>query len=299
MVNSKEQLPYPFNRDLSAVLTHLDRRTPAGRDRTANDPATAAYLAAGIRLIRKHLGPGAERKLTNPDDPETLSRPVLAFLSQRTVANEVANNPDPFHKVGTVGMLRDRWYSQSDYIADLLAFALWSENEAVESQEQIAVEAGRIIEGPDFVDAAHRLAYEEVTRVLRSPQFRLELLTCAAGDGDDILSTALATNQVEVVKPWIQLYTALFAARGLRLRTGISVEQFGEMLASLVAGYGQRGLSDSAGIGLDHEAKRSTFGTAVLALFLGCVHRPEATNSDQSVEDLAQALVYGNPRQES
>jgi hypothetical protein len=42
----KRQLPFPYNQDLSKVLTHLDRRTPFGRERLANDAVTAAYVAA-------------------------------------------------------------------------------------------------------------------------------------------------------------------------------------------------------------------------------------------------------------
>jgi len=43
----KQQLPYPYDQDLSKVLRGLKRRNPiTRRSRQANDPVTAAYLAA-------------------------------------------------------------------------------------------------------------------------------------------------------------------------------------------------------------------------------------------------------------
>ena len=64
----KQQLPHPYNQDLSKILRGLNRRTQFARRRLANDPVTAAYLAAAVRLIQRHLGPGANRALADPDD---------------------------------------------------------------------------------------------------------------------------------------------------------------------------------------------------------------------------------------
>lgn len=74
----KNQLPYPYNRDPSTVLRRLDRRTLFSRQRLANDP----------------------------DDENSLGRPLLSFLSRRAVAAEVASNPGPFPRVGGTSTLR-------------------------------------------------------------------------------------------------------------------------------------------------------------------------------------------------
>src|SRR5215469_3607924 len=92
----KQQLPYPYDQDLSPVLRNLNRRTPFGRRRQANDPVTAAYLAAAVRLIQRHLGPGGIRTPEDPEDPDSIPRPLLNFLSQRAVAAEVDHNPARF-----------------------------------------------------------------------------------------------------------------------------------------------------------------------------------------------------------
>ena len=110
----KQQLPYPYNQDLSGVLRHLDRRTPFSRAKLANDPSTAGYVAAAMRLVERHLGPSAERELADPDDANSIDRPLLQFLSQREVVAAVVGNPDPFPRRGSVAALRSTWRSQSE-----------------------------------------------------------------------------------------------------------------------------------------------------------------------------------------
>jgi hypothetical protein len=85
----EQQLPYPYNQDLSKILRGLNRRTSFARRRLANDPVTAAYLAAAVRLIQRHLGPGASRTSADPDDDDSIERPVLSFLSQRAVVRGI------------------------------------------------------------------------------------------------------------------------------------------------------------------------------------------------------------------
>jgi len=104
----KQQLPYPYDQDLSKVLRGLNRRTPFGRRRLANDPVTAAYLTAAVRLIQRHLGPGATRTMADPEDADSICRPLLSFLSQRAIAAEVDHNPPPFHRLGRVSTMRER-----------------------------------------------------------------------------------------------------------------------------------------------------------------------------------------------
>lgn len=115
----KGNLPFPYNQDLSGVLRHLNRRTRWGCDRLANDRTTAAFLAAGMRLLVRHLGPGAQRRVSS-------ERLLLGSLSQRRVAEEFAGNPHPFTRHGNgVSMLRDRWVRHSDFVSDLIGFAVW------------------------------------------------------------------------------------------------------------------------------------------------------------------------------
>ena len=145
----KQQLPYPYDQDLSKVLRGLKRRNPiTRRSRQANDPVTAAYLAAAVRLIQRHLGPGASRLPGDADDADSIERPLLGFLSQRAVAAEVSHNPPPFHRVGRVSTMRERWRHQSDFVADVLRFGLWASHYPASHQDEAADARDEVIGGP-------------------------------------------------------------------------------------------------------------------------------------------------------
>jgi hypothetical protein len=190
----KHQLPFPYNQDLSGVLTHLDRRTPFHRDRLANDPVTAAYLAAAMRLAGRYLGPDPDRTPTDPRDENSLERPLLGFLSQRAVTAEVANNPDPFPRQGSVATLRSRWKSQSDFIADLINFAMWPGNYPPGFYHEVAAGADRLLEGPDLVNAVHDLAYLNVRDAVTTPAFRLSSAAMTTAEGDAVIGEAIASS---------------------------------------------------------------------------------------------------------
>lgn len=289
----KQSLPYPYNQDLSAVLRRLDRRTPFTRCRLANDPVTAAYIAAGMRLIQRHLGPGAERILADTEDENSVSRPILSFLSQRAVVAEVAHNPDPFPRSGSISTLRCSWRSHSDFIADLLSFGLWSLHEPGFNESMISSDVEQLIDGPDFVGAAHRLCYYKLMAVFGQPTFRLELIAAAVAEGDDVIRGTLAEFHQGSLEPWKQIYAEMFFARGIQLRPGIELDDFAEMLAALVSGFGLRGVGAPESLTIDHEQQHSLFGTAALALLLGCVERADDDAQGITVEQAAKEMIYG------
>src|SRR4051812_27881142 len=91
----KAHLPAPYDKDLSSVLRNLQRASEDRRRELANSPVTAAWLYAGMKLIRRHLGPDPDRRPARVDEERSLERRVLDFLSQRDVAAEVRRNNAP------------------------------------------------------------------------------------------------------------------------------------------------------------------------------------------------------------
>ncbi|WP_279782594.1 TetR family transcriptional regulator C-terminal domain-containing protein [Sphaerisporangium sp. TRM90804] len=272
----KQQLPSPYDQDLSQVLRRLDRRTPASRDRLANDPVTAAYLMAAMRLIERHLGPGAERTQSDPEDESSIGRPLLSFLSQRAVAAEVANNPHPFPVVGSVPTLRSTWRSHSHFIADLLRFGLWSRYQPTHCDVTEAAHIiGDLLEGPRFVPAVQELGYCDLVSLIDRPKFRLELLAIAAAEGDEAIREALAENYHGLVEPWREVCAEILKARSLRLRSGVELDDLVGLLTAATEGIALRALIDPGAGVLDHANRRSLLGTAILALILGCTERVE------------------------
>jgi hypothetical protein len=235
----------------------------------ANDPVTAAYLAAGMRLIDKVLGPGAQRLPADPDDENSVARPVLGFLSQRAVAAEVGNNPHPLPRVGSTSTLRSTWKSQSDFIADLLSFGLWSHQYPIaRHSEEVAAAKRRLVDGSDFVEAVHSLCYWALTSLISAPAFRLGLLAAAVAEEDEIVARAVGDHYQSNRAHWDDIYTTVLAAHGLRLRPGVDLDDIGRMLTALADGCALRTLADPRAPIIDHERHRSLLGTAALALIL-------------------------------
>jgi len=91
----------------------------------------------------------------DPEDENAVARPLFGFLSQPAVAAEVACNTDPFPQVGSVSTLRSTWRSHSDFIADPLSFALWSEYQPTHCDPKEVLDIIEdLIDGLDFIVSA-------------------------------------------------------------------------------------------------------------------------------------------------
>jgi hypothetical protein len=286
----KQQLPYPYDQDLSKVLRGLKRRNPIGRRRQANDPVTAAYLAAAVRLIQRNLGPGAVRKPADPGDADSIERPLLSFLSQRAVAAEVNRNPPPFHRVGRVATLRERWRRQTDFVADVLRFGLWSWHYPASHQDEVADAKDEVINGPDPVRGLHRLCYWNMTRLLGTPMFRLGLIAAAEAEGDPVIGAAISGRHQENGPLWKDFYGQLLRSRGLRLRPGITLEDCDTLLAAIADGLALRALSDPAAHVIDRTRRRCLLGTAAIVVIAGCLERADGADS-LPLEDTVRAML--------
>ncbi|HTZ22528.1 MAG TPA: hypothetical protein VMC83_00905 [Streptosporangiaceae bacterium] len=296
----KQELPYPYNQDLSKVLRGLNRRTPFGRRRQANDPVTAAYLVAAVRLIQRHLGPGPSRTPADPEDPDSISRPLLSFLSQRAVAAEVDHNPPPFHRLGRVSTMRERWRHQSDFVADVLRFGLWASHYPAAHQDEIADAEEEVIRGMDPVRGIDRVCYWDMTRLLATPMFRLSLIAAAQAEGDAVIGEAVSGRHEENGLRWKNFYNEFLRSRGLRLRPGVTLDDCVNLLEATADGLAMRALADPAARIFDHSRRRSLLGTAVLALIAGCLERGDGGDGrslEQAVRDMACGRPVGSDRQ--
>ncbi|QPP08884.1 hypothetical protein G4Z16_23510 [Streptomyces bathyalis] len=284
----KRLLPYPYNRDLSGVLRHLNRSRPEYRAKLANDPFTAAYLAAGMRLLERHLGPGAQG---GPHGKPFL----LSFLSQRTVADEVANNPRPFPRRGKPRSLRHVWKSQSDFVADLINFAVWEENYRPKYRRQRVANTKRLVKGPDFVHAVHEIAYEHTADGIETPSVRLALALMTSADGDVEVKRAISSMYEEYLGTWKELYADVLRERGLRLRPGLTLDDLANALSAATDGMILRAIGDPEADVVDHDGRRSLFGTVALAIVHSFLE-PEGDESGLTLEEAVSARFDNGSR---
>jgi len=111
-----------------------------------------------------------------------------------------------------------------------------------------------------------RAAFHEVQAISRMPLFRLQLVLCATADRNDGVHEAIANNYAGALEPWMKVYEQTLAARGYRLRKGISLEQFANILAAITEGFAIRQLGDPAAGVIGERAEHNLAGMAILGI---------------------------------
>lgn len=277
----KRDLPFPYNQDLSGVLRNLRRLTPIGCRRLANDRGTASLLAAGMRLLHRHFGPGTQHRVNS-------GFLLLGPLSQRRVAEEFHRNPPPFIRNGNGGsMLRDRWEPHSNFIIDLLNFALWRENYRPEYRKQRKTDIKRLVRGPDFASAVHEVAHRHAAEGVDLPQVRLSLALMAAAEGDDGIRRIISAVYGDYLGSWKQLYDTVMRVRHLRLRKGLTRDDLANALSAVNDGMILRAIGDPGSGVVDHDRNRSLTGSVALAVIYAFLEPDE----DASGLTLEQAVA--------
>lgn len=270
----KKALPPPYNKDLSKVLRHLNRRTKLGQARLANDVVTASYLHAGMCLLVRHLGPGGECTCPRQHD----RRNLLSFLSQRGVTDAVAQNPDPFSQRGTTGMMRDRWASQQDFVADLVNFAMWVENYRPGYRGTRTEVAGKLMGRLDFVQAVHETAYQHTAEGSDLTPVRLSLALMATCEGDPDITAAISRAYGDYFRSWQGLYREVMSARHLRLRPGLTLSDLTNALSAATDGVILRTIGDPQADMLDHARRKSLMGLIALAIIYAFLEPEDDTD---------------------
>lgn len=231
--------------DISHVVTNISGQKASTRRRLANDQATRTFLEAALDLTTELFEADPADKL--PDDDDGL-RPTMSYLSRRKVLERARSvRPD---LLLTENMLRHRWS---------LGVALSAHSE------------GLLTTGEHFPQAVHRVAYEDLKRVLELPSYRFQLLAVASAQADTASSGALVRMYEDLSKVWTSLYSREFERYGLSFRPGISMDDFNILLQATAEGLGMRLLSGVAEPIIDHDRKSSLLGTAAMALFLSLV----------------------------
>jgi hypothetical protein len=265
---------------LSGLMRAARRKTDAGRRLLANDELTREYLEAGRRLIDAQLGPG--------DDTDAEDRPLFRWLSQRAVIDEVTSGGNRLH--GSEGTFRDRWPYQPDFIRDVFAYSLrgahWQD-----FVDRTAGSRDRLADAEDIVQAVHDAAYDDLTVSLRSSANRTWLIGAAMAARDEIARTTLRQMYQISTRAWQDAYEKAAAARGLRPRKGLTIEDLNYIITAVSEGIQVRLMVEEDGLALDHERRTSLLGVAALAVVVACF---DHLDDGLSLEELVRVAV-GSP----
>ena len=265
--------------DLGEVLRHLNRHTRRGQRQLANHPLTRAYLEAGMRLV-------AEEFFGQPagEDEEPQRRSFL-WMSREQVIKEVARGPEELPQQGNPGSLRDRWPYFSDYLGDLILYALRIDGLRVHTD--LAKQAAEAIGDNKLSTVAHEIAYRDLALDIDETATRFQFFVTAFADHDPVVAKALSAVYREVTESWRVVYDGLVEARGATLRPGLSFDDFAVILTAVAEGLALRAIGDRATPVLDHERRRSLLGTAALALMIAFVDPGDGDTLEETADRIA------------
>ena len=264
----------------SKIVTNVSGRTAMTRKRLANGRETRAFLDAALDLTTELFSPALSEQLLDTDEDD--ARPVMSYLSRRKVLAKAKKNcGDDFPL--SENMMRHRWSSHGDFLADFVSYALADKHWSLEvAFSQHAKDL--LTTEDDFSRAVHRVAYEDLKRVLELPAFRFQLLAVATAQADSASAQALARMYTNLSKVWMELYTTVFEHYGFTFRPGVTMEDFNILLQSMAEGLGLRLISGVDERLLDHEKRTSLLGTAALSLFLALVDPGDGLTVEQAAE---------------
>jgi hypothetical protein len=188
--------------------------------------------------------------------------------------------------------MRERWRHQSDFIADVLRFGLWSWHYPGAHQDEVTDAEAEVIRGPDPVRGLQRLCYWSLSRLLGTPMFRLGLVAAAQAEGDPVIAEAISGRHQANSRLWRDFLEEFLQARGLRLRRGVTLDDCLDLLAAVADGLALRALAEPSARIIDRTRRQSLFGTAALALIAGCLERAGHSDS-RSLEEVVSAMMSG------
>lgn len=286
MTYGKKDLPYPYDQDFSGIVTRVKGVRASTRAALVNSLKVASYLKAGENLVSRHLGAPASA-------PAGVGRKAywsgLHFLSERALSREVAELDPPFLRQKGAGPYRSTWASHDDYLNDLLAFLFHAMNYDPQYGAGLETRGDWLITDESFTDAIDRTTYHELLAVVRMPLFRLQLIVSATADRNDGIHEAIANNYAGALEPWTKVYEAVIAARGFRLRSGVTIEQFANMLAAVTEGFAIRYLGDPGAGVIGDDPSGNLLGMAVLGIMHSYLERDDDTPST-SLRELYDVL---------
>ena len=263
MTYGKKDLPYPYSQDFSGIVTRVKGVRESTRAALVNSLKVASYLKAGANLVERNLGAPQAPAATSGDGCKAYWS-GLHFLSERALSREVADLEPPFLRQRGTGPYRSTWASHDDYLNDLLSFLFHAMN--YDPQYGLEDREEWLATDDSFVDAVDKAIFHEVMTITQMPLFRLQLIVSATADRNDGIHDSIANNYAGALEPWKKVYETTIAARGFKLRDGITLEQFANILAAITEGFAIRTLGDPRAGVVSEPPGENLAGKAVLAM---------------------------------
>ncbi|MBV9450750.1 MAG: hypothetical protein JO345_33155 [Streptosporangiaceae bacterium] len=108
-----------------------------------------------------------------------------------------------------------------------------------------------------------------------------------------MIRDAISERRCEVGSTWRQWCEDFLRSRGLRLRSGVTIDDFIVLLSALADGLAMRALADPSTRALDHDGQSSLLAMGAFALVAGFLESADSEESS-SLEQTVRVLL-GDP----
>jgi hypothetical protein len=169
-----------------------------------------------------------------------------------------------------------------------MAYALWDHHWRL---QQEAAETARddLSKSDDLAKAIHQAAYEDHCALLDNRSYRISVLASTLTKQSPILQESFRNIYDFIGKTWSEAYHEVLAARGLKFRPGVSVDDFTTMLTAVADGVASRSMFDDSPTLIDHENSRSLIGMAALAITAACIDPGDGLPLEEIVKMVSES----------
>ena len=159
--------------------------------------------------------------------------------------------------------------------------------------DEIDAGAEQLVTSDDLAEAVHSVCYWDLCTVAEMATFRLQLLASIVSEQDDGIAHALKENYKDILATWQDVHLKTLQAHNLQLRPGrLAMDDVAYIVTALAEGFALRLIAEPDAPVIDHERHRTLYGTACLALILGCMERvdhPQGTTIEQAVQNMIRS----------
>lgn len=246
-------------------------------DTMASSPRTRLFLAAGEKLLHSGLArlPGESPAIAGGASRAPFDE-LLAWISRRRVVAKAQQSESSY---------RYRWRTQTGYLRDLVIFALRSRMASPEETKS----AQRVLaEGRPLDEAIDQIARDEVMNLHNDKAFRLQMVFQAILSDDVRVADALRRIDDTNLQAWQDFYKTAMDGLGIRLRDGVTLDDFAQAMQAAADGVVFRSLL--AGRSGDQDPSRS-LGLIAMALVVAFADHGDGKDLRRAVCDVPRAAT--------
>jgi AcrR family transcriptional regulator len=187
----------------------------------------------------------------------------------------------------------NRWKTKEAFIKDAIKHTMLYRDHPNANPALQRAEMAKLAEAENLAEAVAKFSDSMLESLLSYPRSFLLLHIGPLLDLHPDVKRAIVDDMLASIAPWYDGYAQLFAAFGVPMRPGWTIERLGLTLQSMLDGFLMRSRVQSEQMTACKSGDINLFGEAVVAFILGVL---DADRTGQSVVEAFNSAVRTPPR---